>query len=143
MALHGMATVRYHMKLCNPTTVFSGVGVIGIEAAPGIEGQKESEARVGLDDPGLSIDSATLVQVQLTPRLQHGVQPVKDCGIAQVGTVQQNPFACFNSSRQSTVHPLKPASPLHPLTQELLDVRVTPPVDAHGIQHRAHVRSKS
>ena len=106
-------------------------------------GQKESEARVGLDDPGLSVDSATLVQVQLTPRLQHGVQPVKDCGVAQVGAIQQNPFACLNSSRQSAVHPLKPASALHPLAQLLSGVRVTLPVsDAHGIQHRTNVRSR-
>jgi len=124
--------------------VFSGLDVIGIEAAPGVKGQKESEARVGLDDPGLSVDSATLVQVQLTPRLQHGVQPVKDCGVAQVGAIQQNPFACFYSSRQSAVHPLKPAAAILPFTKLLSDVRVTLPVsDAHGIQHRTNVRSRS
>ncbi|KAA6426217.1 MAG: hypothetical protein FRX49_04069 [Trebouxia sp. A1-2] len=52
-------------ELCDQATVFSGQYVIGIEATPGVKGQKESEARVGLDDPGLSVDSATLVQPSL------------------------------------------------------------------------------
>ena len=57
------------------------------EAVPGVKGKEESEAGVGLDDPRLPIDSATLIQVQLTPGLQHRVQPIKHSGVTQVSTV--------------------------------------------------------
>lgn len=78
-------------------------------AVPGVQGQEEPEVRVGLDDSWLPIHGATLVEVQLPPRLQHGVQPVQHCGVAQVGTIQQDPLPPLNGLCQCPIHPLKSA----------------------------------
>lgn len=80
------------------------------KAVPGVQGEEESEVRVGLDDSGLPINSATLIQVQLPPGLQHRVQPVQHCRVAKVGAVQQHPLPCLNGLCQGPIHPFKPAA---------------------------------
>ena len=80
------------------------------KTVPGVQGKEESEVRVGLDDSGLPINSATLIEVQLPPGLQHRVQAVQHCGVAQVGAVQQHPLPCLNGLCQGPIHPLKSAA---------------------------------
>ena len=81
--------------------------------SPGIQGQEESEARVRLNDSGLSVDGATLVEVELTPGLQQRVQAIQHGRVAQVGAVQQYPPPCLDGSGQSPVHPLKSAASIN------------------------------
>lgn len=70
-----------------PTPQHSAAGSTG-RALPGVQSQEESEVGVGLDDSGLPIHSATLIEVQLPAGLQHRVQPVQHCRVAKVGAVQ-------------------------------------------------------
>ena len=61
-----------------------------------------------LDDSGLAVACATLIEEELTPRLQHGVQAVQHCGVAQVGAVQKDPLPRLDGLGQGSIHPLKP-----------------------------------
>lgn len=59
--------------------------------APGVEGQEEAEVGVRPHHARPAGTGAALVEVQLAARLQQGVEPVQDGGVAQVGVVQQHP----------------------------------------------------
>ena len=55
--------------------------------SPWIHGQEETEVGVGGHTLEAAIHIAPLRQEELAIRLQQGIQPVQDSGVAQIGSV--------------------------------------------------------